>query len=83
MFLQIMTSEQTAVSMVYAYPHWPKHGAIMEHLASERGQPPLQELLDDTSVDDLQHAANWEQVVTYASTITMQTINGHVPLLPT
>ena len=80
--LQIMTSEQTAKSMVYAFPVWPKHGLLMEQLATERGLPAMQELLDDTSVDDLQHAANWEEIVRYATTITMETIHDHVPLLP-
>ena len=79
--VQIMTSEQCAKAMVYAYPHWPKHWLMMDQLAGERGWPSKQQLLEDTSVDDLQHAANWEEVVRYASTITMETIHDHVPLL--
>ena len=77
-----MTSQQAAMAMVYAYPTWPKHWLLMEQLAEERGCPSKQELLEDTSVDDLQHAANWEEVVRYATTITMETIHDHVPLLP-
>ena len=80
--MQILTSEQSARGMVYAYPHWPKHDIMLEELAQGRGQPSMQELLEDTSVDDLQHAANWEQVIAYAKTVTLANIHEHVPLLP-
>ena len=77
-----MTAVQSARLMVYAFPHWPKHALIMEQLARDAGQPSMQELLVDTSVDDLQHAANWEDVIRYASTITVETMHNHIPLLP-
>lgn len=77
-----MTAEQSAKLMVYAYPHWPKHALIMEQLARDAGQPSMQDLLEDTAVDDLQHAANWEDVIRYASTITTETMHDHIALLP-
>lgn len=41
----------------------------------------MQELADDTSIDGLQHAANWEQVVTYLKTITIDNLHEYVPVL--
>lgn len=67
--------------MVYAYPYCPKHETILEELATERGEPSVQSLLEDTSVDDFQHAANWQEVVKYLTSITMETVHVHVPLL--
>ena len=54
---------------------------MLERLAKERGEPSMQELADDTSIDGLQHAANWEQVVTYLKTITMDNLHEYVPVL--
>ena len=38
-------------------------------------------LLEDTTLDDLENAANWAKVATYLTTITVQDLNLHVPLI--
>ena len=78
--MQIHTTQQFAAAMVYAYPWTPPHKAI-EMLAADRGEPTVQALLNDTSLDNLQHAANWEDVINYLTTITTDNYHGHVPLL--
>ena len=79
--LQIISSEQSAKCMVYCYPYWPKHERMLEQLVKERGEPSMQALLEDTLVDDIQHAANWQEIVNYLASITMDNIHDHVPLL--
>lgn len=66
--------------MVHAYPYVPGH-QLLEMFAKERGEPTMQELAEDISIDGLQHAANWEQVVTYLKTITVENLHGFVPVL--
>lgn len=78
--LQIHTSKQYAAALVFAYPWFPYYKAI-EILAADRGDPSLQSLLDDTSVDSAQHASNWQQVINYLGTITKDNCHGHCPLL--
>lgn len=59
------------------------HTSVLEVVASERGGEPSQADLEmDTSVSDAQHASNWEDIVTYLTTIDPSTVHGHVPLLP-
>ena len=59
------------------------HTTMLEAIAAERGGEPSKEsLAADASIDDVQHAANWEDVITYLTTINMDTIHEHVPLLP-
>lgn len=78
--MQIHTFEQLATAMVHAYP-WVVSHLTLEVLAKDRQQPSMQELIDDTSVDDLQHAANWEEVLTYLKTIAMQNLHEYVPVI--
>lgn len=55
----------------------------MEAIAADRGGEPSKEsLAADASIDDVQHSANWEDVITYLTAINMDTIHDHVPLLP-
>lgn len=79
--MQILTAKQFATATVYAYPFCHKHDAILEQLAADRGEPSVQALLEDTSVDDIQHAANWQEVVKYLTTIKLEDLSHHTPLL--
>ena len=77
--VQIHTSRQLAAAMVHAYPHTPSYH-LLERLAKDRGEPAMEQLAADTSVDGLQHAANWEQVETYLQKITMNNMHEYVPV---
>ena len=79
--VQILTSEQNAKLTVYAYPQTAKPEGVLNQLAAERQEPSVQTLLDDTSVDDFQHAANWQEVVQYLTNINLDTVHTHIPLL--
>ena len=54
---------------------------MLEAEAVRRGEPPMRVLLEDLSLDDLQNAANWAEVATYLTTITVDDLNLHVPLI--
>ena len=59
------------------------HSTIVEAIAADRGgEPSTESLAADASIDDVQHSANWEDVITYLTTINMDTIHYYVPLLP-
>lgn len=77
--VQIHTSRQLAAAMVHAYPHTPNYH-LLERLAEDRGEPSMEQLAADTSVDRFQHAANWEQVETYLQKITMNNMHEYVPM---
>ena len=79
--MQITTAEQKARAVVYAYPQSAKPEAMLNLLAAERGEPSAQSLLEDTSVDDFQHAANWQEVAQYLTTVTSDNVHSHCRLL--
>lgn len=79
--VQILTAEQSAKTFVYCYPQAGKPETMLDLLATERGEPSVQSLRDDTSVDDFQHVANWQEVVQYLTTITPSNIHTHIQLL--
>lgn len=78
--LQIHTSEQYATGLVFAYPYTPRHKQWQESLAAERGEPSIQELMENDAVSDMQHAANWERILGYLSSLTLEQKQRHVPL---
>lgn len=79
--VQILTAQQSAKAMVYAYPFPAQPEVMLNQLAADREEPSMQALLDDTSVDDFQHDANWQDLSRYLASITMQNVQAHVPLL--
>ena len=81
--VQIYMSSQWANTLVYSYPWIPMHSSVLEAIAAEQGgEPSIEALKTDAAVDDVQHAANWEDVITYLTTIDMDTVHIHNPLLP-
>lgn len=78
--VQINTAKQLATAQVCAYPWLPGLTKMMEAEAVRRGYPPMQAILEDTSCEDLQFAANWADAVRYLDTITSNDSSRHVPL---
>lgn len=75
--------KQWATAFVYAYPWLPMHTSSLEAIAAQRGgEPSPAALAQDDSIDDSQHAANWEDVITYLATLDATAFSQHVPLLP-
>lgn len=77
--LQLYTPEQYAAGLVQAYPYTPPHKESLELLAAQQGQPSIQELRDEI-LDDAQRAANWDAVVEYLSTLTLEHRQHYNPL---
>jgi len=50
-------------------------------LAAQRGEPSVQELLDDTTKSEVQHLADWQQVVHYLNSLNLNSMAVHWPLL--
>ena len=83
MYLGICTSKQWAITLVYSYPFITLPTAVMEAVAAEQGgEPSMECFMSDTLTADAQHAANWEDVVSYLTTVDMDTVNVYCPLLP-
>ena len=49
--------------------------------AIRRGLPSHKEIIEDTSMSDLQHSANWAELVLYLEGITERDLDVHVPFL--
>ncbi len=79
--MQILTCRQHATAIVHSHPQHPEKGRMMETLASQRGEPPQEELMQPAGMDSLQHAANWQQVVEYLQDVNASNLNQHVPFV--
>ena len=67
--------------MVHMYPFPLQRDRLLASLAASRGEPTVQDLLNDESKSDLQHVADWQQVITYLDTVTVSSLEVHIPLL--
>ncbi len=79
--MQIHTSKQHAVSMVHFYPLLPHASKEMEALARQHMAPSIEALMEPGEADDLQHAANWQQVEQYVQTYNLSNLHNHLPFL--
>ena len=79
--MQILTSKQHAIGIVHSYPWIPEKHRLMELIASKRGEPAAEMLTQSAGLDNLQHAANWQQVDEYLKTVTAHNMNQHLPLI--
>ncbi len=62
-----------------AFPWIPTVNKLLKAEAVRTGHPPMQTYVEDTSVDDLHHAANFTAVASYLETITLENLKVHVP----
>ena len=53
---------------------------MLEVLAAQRGQPPLEWYMDGDGLDDLRHDSNWQQIPEYLKTLNISNLAQHVPL---
>ena len=79
--MQILTAKQHAIGIVHSYPWIPEKHRLLELLAFKRGDPTAEELTQSAGMDNLQHAANWQQIEEYLKTVTVHNMNKHIPLL--
>lgn len=80
-FLQIQTSRQHALLMVNSYPKPVDPNMLLEVVAEQRDEPPIDILMSAKLKDDLQHSANWETVKDYMSSLRPNNVHGHCPFL--
>ena len=81
--MQILTSQQLAIQVVHAYPWLLEKPRLLDVLAASRGELTAQALKDSAGLDDIQLAANWQEVEQYLNCFTAQDLQRHVPLLNT
>ena len=78
--MQIHTCNQHAIAIVYSYPWIAAKHKLLEVLATQRKQPPIEQYLSGNGIDDMQHALNWQQIDKYLKTLTLDNLTQHVPL---
>lgn len=76
---QVYTPRQTAISWVYAFPTMYRGNKLVDALAASNCEATTQQLMEDTSLSDAQHALNWQHVIAYTHTVTPETVRRHVP----
>ena len=81
--VQILTSKQLAVQVVHAYPWLLDKPRFLDVLAASRGELTAQALNESAGLDDLQLAANWQEIEQYPTCFTAQDLQRRVPLLST
>lgn len=81
--LQIQTSIQHAVMLVYPYPRCPDSNELLELLALRHNEESIEALMRSADMDDLQHIANWETVIQYAASLDASNVHNHVPFFKT
>ena len=72
---------QQAICVVQPYPYIPDVFRSFEALAAMRGEPSTTTLTQPGPLDDLTHAANWQQVQNYLKTVTHENLHIHVPFI--
>ncbi len=81
LFTQVLTAKQHAMGIVHSYPWIPEKHRLLELLAAKSGEPTAEALTQSAGLDNLQHAANWQQIDEYLKTVTVHNMNQHVPLI--
>ncbi|KAL0031367.1 hypothetical protein WJX79_006758 [Trebouxia sp. C0005] len=74
----ILTSIQSALTMVHQYPRGADSKAMLEVLAKQFEEPSIQRLSEPCEV---QHAADWQGIVQYVDSLDASSLHGHTPLL--
>ncbi|KAL3132930.1 hypothetical protein ABBQ38_006844 [Trebouxia sp. C0009 RCD-2024] len=77
----IITAKQHAIGIVHSYPFIPEKHRLLELLVAIRHEPTVEALTQSTGLDDLQHAANWQQIDEYLKTVTVQNMHQYIPLI--
>ena len=52
---------------------------VVEALGRASNESSIQQLMDDLSFSDAENDANWQQVVAYTHTVSLQNVHQHVP----
>ena len=79
--MQILTSIQSALTMVHQYPRGADLKVMLEVLAQQLKEPSIQRLSEPLEVDYLQHVADWQRIVKYVDSLDATSLHGHTPLL--
>ena len=78
--VQLHTSRQLAAIIVHTHPWVPCKHHLLEELARQQKQAPVAQILAAAESDNLDHSADWEEVVSYLQTITPDNLHQYVPL---
>ena len=78
--MQLHTSRQLAVIIVHTHPWVPCKHHLLEELAKQQQEAPVAQILESAESDGQEHSAEWEQIVSYLTTITPENLHQYVPL---
>ena len=79
-YVQLHTSRQLAVIIVHTHPWVPCKHHLLEELARQQQQAPVAQILESAETDSIEHSADWEEIVTYLQTVTLENLHQYVPL---
>ena len=66
---------------MYSYPWIAAKHKLLEVLAKQRNQPPIEQYMEGNGIDDMQHALNWQLIDDYLRTLSLDNLTQHVPLM--
>ncbi len=72
---------QQALCVVKAFPYSLDKLRVLETLASMRGEPSKRVLIEPDGVDDFEHDANWQWIVSHLKAVIKEKMHLHVPLV--
>ena len=79
-YVQILTTQQQALSVIRALPYSPDKLCMMEVLAARRKEPPGGVLAQPGDLDDFGHHGNWQQLVNHVKAVTRANLHVCLPL---
>ena len=77
--MQVLTSMQSAIALVHAYPFIMQPEPLLQTLAQQHGQTPSSESMSDADMPDLD--TNWAVLAAYTIKVCAADHFEHVPLL--
>ena len=78
--VQILTTQQQALSVIRALPYSPDKLRMMEVLAARRKEPPRCVLAHPGDLDDFGHHGNWQQLVNHVKAVTRANLHVCLPV---
>ena len=78
--VQILTTQQQALSILTALPYSPDKLRMMEVLAARRKEPPGWVLAQPGDLDDFGHHGNWLQLVNHVKAVKRANLHVCLPL---
>ncbi len=76
--LQVLTLQQTAENLVFAYPHIGSMEVMLDVLARQRGEPQKDEIVAEAQINPMQ--AEWKRLIQYHDLLGTGMYPDYLPL---